>query len=188
MVLMHDESLKRTTNWSQLQGKNGLPSSDKIKDWTYQQLQQLSLTHNGQITPYKIPTAYEALSFFGGRTQVHFDCKVASIDKYSDVYLLAEELGVKESLIYYYGIDVMNAWVDLNPNDTKCKETVDRVAGYLSLSGHGLRKRKFELIAEYGDNAAGWTQQYEAGYKMVFTDKIYDLCRYVAQNQESLLP
>lgn len=188
MVLIHDESLKRTTNWSELRGTNGLPSSEKIQDWTYEQLQQLNLTHNGKVTPYKIPTAYEALSFFGGRTQVHFDCKVASIDKYSDVYLLAEELDAKGSFIYYYGIDVMKGWVALDPDDTAFKETVDQVEGYLALPDHGLRKRKFDLIAQYGDNSAGWTQQYDTGYKMVFTDKIYDLCRYIAQNQEPIAP
>ena len=186
MVLMHDESLNRTTNWGEMRGKNGLPSSDKVQDWTYEQLQQLSLKHNGKVTQYKIPTAYEALSLFGGRTQVHFDCKIASIDKYSDVYLLAEELDAKECLIYYYGIDVMKSWVALNSGDTAFKETVDKVEGYLTLPGHGLRKRNFDLISKYGDNAEGWIKQYDSGCKMVFTDKIYDLCRYLAQNQEPI--
>lgn len=187
MVLMHDESLKRTTNWNELQGKNGLPSSDKIQDWTYEQLMQLNLKHNDTVTQYKIPTAYEALSLFDGHTQVHFDCKIDSIDKYTDVYLLAEELGTKECFIYYYGIDTMKEWISYNPNDTAFKETIDKIEGYLSLPDHGLRRRKFELIEQYGDHSVGWMQQYDSGYKMVFTDKIYDLCRYIAQNQEPIV-
>ena len=183
MVLLHDEHLKRATNWSDMQGKNGLPTSEKISDWTYEQLQQLNLKHNGKVTEYKIPTVYEAVSLFDGRTQIHFDCKDESIDKYSDVYLLAEELGVKECFIYYYGMDTMKQWVSYNPEDTEFKEIVDRVNGYLELPDHVLRKRKFELIAMYGDHIDGWNKQYSLGYKMVFTDKIYDLCRYVAENQ-----
>ncbi len=188
LVLMHDESLRRTTNWSQMQGKNGLPTSDKVQDWTYEQLQQLSLKHNDTVTQYRIPTAYEALSFFDGRTQVHFDCKIDSIEKNSDIYLLAEELGIKECFLYYYGLDTMKTWVTFDPEDTEFKETVEKVEGYLALPGHTLRRRKYDLVDQYGDTAAGWVKQYEAGYKMVFTNKIYDLCRYVAQNQAPTTP
>ena len=188
MVLMHDESLKRTTNWSQMQGKNGLPTSDKIQDWTYEQLQQLSLKHNDTVTQYKIPTAYEALSLFDRCTQVHFDCKIDSIEKNADVYLLARELGVKECFLYYYGVDTMKTWVTLDPEDAEFRETVEKLEGYLSLPGHALRRRKYDLVDQYGDTAEGWCKQYDAGYKMVFTNKIYDLSRYLAQNQEPLAP
>lgn len=186
MVLLHDEHLKRATNWNEMRGKNGLPTSEKVSDWTYEQLLQLNLMHNGNVTEYKIATVYEAVSLFDGRTQIHFDCKDESIDKNSDVYLLAEELGVKECFIYYYGIDTMKEWVSYNPEDTEFEKIVNRVSGYLELPNHALRNRKFELIAMYGDHAEGWHKQYSLGYKMVFTDKIYDFCRYVAKNQSPI--
>ena len=103
-----------------------------------------------------------------------------------DVYLLAEELDVKECFIYYYGIDTMKQWADLSADDTEFKATVDKVEEFLSRPDHVLRKRKFELIAQYGDSSEGWIKQYDTGYKMIFTDKIYDLCRYIAQNQEPI--
>ena len=186
MVLMHDESLERTTNWGMMQGKNGLPTSAKVQDWTYEQLLQLNLKHNDSVTQYKIPTAYEVVSLFGGRTQIHFDSKIASIDKYSDVYLLAEEVDAKECFIYYYGIETMKRWASSNPEDTEFAEIIARVDGYLARPNHGLRKRNFDLIAQYGDNEEGWIKQYESGCKMVFTDKIYDLCYYIAQSQEPI--
>jgi len=66
LVLMHDETLSRMTDWEQKKGKNGLPTSNNISDWTYEQLQQLNLKESGGgakavVTPFKIPTFVEAL-------------------------------------------------------------------------------------------------------------------------------
>ena len=47
MVLMHDETLIRTTDWRQKCGKNGLPLSPNIEDWTYEQLRELRLLYAG---------------------------------------------------------------------------------------------------------------------------------------------
>ena len=65
-VVRHDEDLTRNTNFSSMAGKDGLPASNLIGDWTYAQLQQLNLTMNdGTVTDYKIPTLYEALLLAG---------------------------------------------------------------------------------------------------------------------------
>ena len=70
LVLMHDETLKRTTNWSEVNGKvvNGiqLPTSNKLSDWTYAQVQQLYLKeeHGGDkaiVTPFRVPSLVDAL-------------------------------------------------------------------------------------------------------------------------------
>ncbi len=70
LVLMHDDTLNRMTNYLTLRGQvvNGiqLPSSNAIIDWTYEQLQQLNLKEAAggnlaKVTPFKIPTLAEAL-------------------------------------------------------------------------------------------------------------------------------
>lgn len=183
MVLMHDATLKRTTDWSEKAGKNGLPSSANVADWTYEQLLELRLLYNGKATEYKIPTMYEAATLFVGRAQIHFDCKVDTIDKFTDVYLLAEETGSKESFFYYYGLDTMQRWLSKNTEDTEFKAFIAKVRGYLIKSGHALRRRNAELITKYGDHAEGWHKQYADGRKMVFTNKIYDFCRYISTNE-----
>ncbi len=183
MVLMHDASLKRTTDWSSKKGQNGLPVSDKVADWTYEQLLELRLLYNGQATDYKIPTMYEAALLFAGRAQIHFDCKVDTIDKNSDVFLLAEKTGSKESFFYYYGFDTMQNWLAQNKSDAEFDQFVKKIRSYLKKSGHALRKRNYDLIAKYGDHAEGWKSQYAEGRKMVFTNKIYDFCRYISENE-----
>jgi len=187
MVLMHDASLKRTTNWNSKKGMNGLPSSDQISDWTYEQLRELRLLHNGKATDCLIPTVYEAVMLFRGRAQIHFDCKVSeNIQKNSDVYHLAEATGTKESFLYYYGIDTLAMWQSYNRDDAEFTEFIKKIRSYLNMSGHAFRKRNFDMIEKHGDHADGWQKAWDEGYKMTFTNKIYDLCRYISEKQQPI--
>ncbi len=186
MVLMHDATLKRTTDWNAKAGKNGLPSSENIEDWTYEQLLELNLLFDGKPTEYKIPTMYEAALLFVGRAQIHFDCKIETIDKNTDVYLLAEATGSKECFIYYYGLETMQTWLSYNKEDTEFRNFVTKMRGYLLKTGHALRRRLYDLVVQYGDIPEGWHKQYADGRKMVFTNKIYDFCRYISENQEPI--
>ncbi len=66
LVLMHDNTLTRTTNVADFMGKSGYPNSANVSDWTYEQLQALNLKEGGggssaKLTPFKIPTLEEAL-------------------------------------------------------------------------------------------------------------------------------
>ena len=90
-----DGGPRRRHDWNSKKGMNGLPSSDQVSDWTFEELCQLRLLYNGKATEYRIPTMYEAALLFAGTgSQIHFDCKVSdNINKNSDVYLLAEATG-----------------------------------------------------------------------------------------------
>jgi hypothetical protein len=185
MVLMHDATLKRTTDWQGKAGKNGLPSSANIEDWTYEQLQELSLLHNGGRTKYKIPTFYEACLLFVGRGFIHYDNKVGDlIDKNSDLYLLAAETGSKQCFAYNYGSDTMMDWLVKDTSDTEFKNFCIKFKNYSSMTGHKLRKRNFDMIEKHGDYIDGWKKAWNEGYTMTFTNKIYDFSKYLAANYE----
>ncbi len=79
-VLLHDATLTRTTNFEEMAGKNGLPKSANVADWTYEQLMQLNLkTGTGgasaKLTPYKIPTLDEAFKVCANRIFIRLDVK-----------------------------------------------------------------------------------------------------------------
>lgn len=187
MVLMHDETLKRTTDWQYQKGKNGLPTSDRVEDWTYEQLRELHLVYRGKLTYYRIPTAYEAVLLCADRVQIHFDCKVSDrIDRNTDVYLLAEETGTKNCFLFCFGNNTMRTWLSKDDSDTEFKAFVKKSTSYLLKREHALRKSKFDLLAKYGDHPNGWKNAWNEGYKAVFTDKIYDFCRYAAENEVPL--
>lgn len=82
-VLMHDDTLTRTTNVISLIGKENLPFSFKISDWTYEELQKLNLVMGKEETPYKIPTLEEALRVCKERAFVLLD--KPEVWRYSDV-------------------------------------------------------------------------------------------------------
>lgn len=187
MVLMHDETLTRTTDWSRKCGKNGLPKSPNIEDWTYEQLRELRLIHNGKPTDLMIPTLYEAAILFSERSQIHFDCKVSDkIDRDTDVYPLAEATGSKSSFFYSFGLDMMIRWLSYDSGDTDFRAFVKKATVYLAQSGHSLRKSKFALLEQYGDDPNGWKAAYNDGYKTVYTDNILLFCRFSASKQEPI--
>ncbi|MBQ8817910.1 MAG: glycerophosphodiester phosphodiesterase family protein [Clostridia bacterium] len=75
-VLMHDDTLTRTTNFSVMKGKtvNGiiLPTSEDVSEWTLTELRCLRLKEgtggaNAAVTEYLIPTLEEAVIVANGR-------------------------------------------------------------------------------------------------------------------------
>lgn len=79
-VLLHDATLTRTTDFAEKAGKNGLPESPNLTDWTYEQLQQLNLKmgqggDGAAVTPYKIPTLDEAIKVCANRIFIRLDVK-----------------------------------------------------------------------------------------------------------------
>ncbi len=80
LVLLHDATLTRTTNVADMAGKNGLPKSHNVSDWTYEQLMQLNLKektggNSAKVTPYKIPTLEEAIKVSANRIYIRLDVK-----------------------------------------------------------------------------------------------------------------
>ena len=186
MVLMHDASLKRTTDWQTKAGKNGLPSSANVEDWTYEQLRELRLLYNGKRTDCIIPTFYEACLLFVGRGFIHYDNKVGDlIVKNSDLYLLAEETGSKACFAYNYGASTMMDWLAKDTSDTAFRDFCIKFKEYAT--GRSLRKRNFDMIEKHGDHVDGWKAAWNEGYKMTFTNMIYDFSRYLAKNAEPFI-
>ncbi len=107
VVLMHDETLKRTTDWEEKAGKNGLPSSGNIWDWSFEELRQLRLTMNdGTKTDYLIPTFEEALVICNGRTTIRLDKPdVWNWDR--DVYPLVQKTGAWQACILNYHFNLV---------------------------------------------------------------------------------
>jgi len=65
VVLMHDETLERTTN-----------GRGKVSDYTYAELKKLRLKDvEGNVTTYKIPTLKEVMDWSAGKTVLNLDRK-----------------------------------------------------------------------------------------------------------------
>lgn len=94
VVLLHDTTLERLTDWSDKAGKNGLPTSNRLIDWSYEELKELRLRKNsdlfktdGEMTPYIIPTFEEVLTVCRDRVTMRLD-KLDAWDWDADIYPL----------------------------------------------------------------------------------------------------
>ena len=116
IILMHYDTLYQSTDWEDKHGKNGLPDSDKIEDWTYEQLQQLNLKA-GQvfssncsegdepITEYKIPLLEEVLKVCNKKVFFVMD-KMKPYEEWEAVYALMQETGCFEAFAFAYDFPI----------------------------------------------------------------------------------
>ncbi len=99
VVLLHNDTLTATTDWSDKAGENGLPESPNVSDWSYEELCQLRLlTYDGKVTDYQIPTFKEALQVCKGRTTLRLD-KIGKADWEPYVYPVIQETGAWSTCI-----------------------------------------------------------------------------------------
>lgn len=146
IVLMHDETLDRTTDWAKKAGKNGLPSSNEISDWTLEELRQLRVrpVAGKQDGEYLIPTFEEALQVCVGRTTIRLD-KMGEWDWEKDVYPLVKKYAAYETCL-------------INHNHS-LEQQLNIVAQSQKDSG-GVTPPVLHKI--YGDEANGWPAQMKA--------------------------
>jgi glycerophosphoryl diester phosphodiesterase len=74
LVIMHDATVDRTTN-----------GTGKISDLTFEEIRQLRLKYNGQLTGEKVPTLEEALNMTKGKILVDLDIKTDHVEQIINV-------------------------------------------------------------------------------------------------------
>ncbi len=93
-VVMHDETLERTTNLLMLRQQNvpGLPTSNSVSDWTLAQLRRLRLLSpdGSEVTDYVIPTLEDVIMICKDRVFITLD-KANVFDWHQDILPLLEK-------------------------------------------------------------------------------------------------
>ncbi len=111
LIIFHDETLTRMTNFSEMAGKNGLPTSANVSDWTYEQLMQLNLKASkggsgAAVTPYKIATLEEVIKVCANRIFIYLDAKTPADsdipywDFEQDIWPLMEKYESYSNVVY----------------------------------------------------------------------------------------
>lgn len=85
-IVLHDDSLDRTTN-----GTGSVGAS------TLAEIRKLRLVHNGKVTDCQVPTLEEALLAIKGRIMVNLDIKTGPI---REMVELCQRLGVIDQVIF----------------------------------------------------------------------------------------
>ncbi|NML38654.1 glycerophosphodiester phosphodiesterase family protein [Chitinophaga sp. G-6-1-13] len=90
LVLMHDKTITRTT------GKKG-----KVSSYTYAELQQFPLLHNGQPTTERIPTFKEALLLAKGHIIIDIDFKADSQEAARQTCAEIKSTGTTKQVLFF---------------------------------------------------------------------------------------
>ncbi len=102
MIIMHDASLLRTTDWAEKKGQNGLPSSPMICDWTYEQLRCLRLKgKDGFPCESHIPCLEDLIRACKNRAFITLD-KDKNFDWEQDIQPLIEKHEAFETILVPY--------------------------------------------------------------------------------------
>ena len=192
-VSYHDESLATNTDWEMKAGKNGLPESKFIQDWTFAELKQLRFVKNGVVTDYRIPSFYEALAFAGGKFMLSIDDKTqVNLDVDEDLFPIGRDANGLEALYRSAGEQKAKEWMD-RPGvsaryieNTKFFLACTKTNTY-SISGASAYYNSsffndppfngdYESQAETPDNA--WKKLIAQGKRCIGTNMIVAMCNY----------
>ena len=161
-ILLHDATLTRTTNFEEMAGKNGLPTSANVADWTYEQLMQLNLKtgtggSSAKITPYKIPTLDEAFKVCANRIFIRLDVKGPTDDTpfwnfEKDIWPLMEKYQSYSNVIYTW-----HSWFKANSyslTDTyrEKAETLSGKAGIVFIGDQNTLANNNKIIRAHDFN------------------------------------
>ncbi len=200
LVLMHDTSLTRTTNVLQMKGKNGLPDSEDVSDWTFMQLRQLSLLDTDQnITEYKIPSYYEVLLALRGRCFLMIDQKTAGYAA-EDILEIEAAVGALECSIYSMFVSgssgpaqgnswsYMTEYSEAHPELLSFAETIQKLNTYMNLPGHTIRSRGWIEKATTNPSAES-PELYEKafrekGIRLLYCNNMPAMSQHIAENYQ----
>lgn len=107
LILMHDDSVTRTTNVTALRqaGEPDLPDSDEIGCWTLAQIQKLRLVMpDGTVTACTVPTLRAVIRAAVGRVFVTLDKEWCF--RWEDVYAIIREENAFRTVLIPYGYDL----------------------------------------------------------------------------------
>ncbi len=86
-VLMHDDTVDRTTN-----------GSGEVAKFKLNELKELYLLHQGEVTNHRVPTLEEALRAAKGKIIFDLDLKTTQVEK---IIAVVEETGSHESVVFF---------------------------------------------------------------------------------------
>lgn len=105
LVLLHDETLDRTTT-----------GSGFLKDFTFDEIQKLQLvTNNLDTIDHKIPTFKEVLKWSKGKNKLAIDAKLGT-DRKKIAKIVLESGVLKNCFIICYSLEDAQLYLSMNPN------------------------------------------------------------------------
>ncbi len=200
LVLSHDGVLGTYTNVKEMKGKNGLPDSEAICDWTYAQLQQLSLLDRSRkVSDCKLPSFYEVLLALRGRCFAMVDQKDIGSFTAEDLLEIETRTDALEVSIYSMFLQsasgpaqgdswsYLSGYAKEHPELERFCAFIEKLDSYMAMDGHQIRKRGWpgggpSKIPDF-ESAELYEKAYsERGMNLQYANHIPRMTQYIAEN------
>jgi len=205
-VVLHDEKLNRLTDFGSKAGKDGLPASEYVGDWTYEQLRELNmLMSDGSLTDYKVPTLYECLYLAGQYdTMLTLDEKadetatpVFAATETSclldDMQSIAVQTDTLDNLLYYYRywkkVGSRDYFMNVEGGSDKYYEMVEfwfdcEEDGALNKVWSFWGDSRYKSWGQGGgyEKDSFWKTWFDEGIRTMWSNKAVDHAMYIAEN------
>lgn len=204
-VVLHDEKLHRLTDFGAKAGKNGLPASEYVGDWTYEQLRQLNLLmSDGSLTEYKIATLYECLYLAGqydtmltldekaDETSMPVFAATESTCMLDDMQTIAVQTDTLDNLLYYYRywkkVGSREYFMNVEGCSDKYYEMVEfwfdsEEDGALNTVWSFWSDNRYKSWGQGGgyEKDTFWKTWFDEGVRTMWSNKAVDYAMYIAQ-------
>lgn len=179
LILMLDSKLDRTTNWPRLRKEPhpGLPDSDYVRDWTYEQLCHLRLRdRSGRETDCRIPTAAQAIRLCAGRILILFD----HVNDTRLILPLVEQYDREPLCTKTWHWNIGDLWVLSTFDPLNSALIKQRFETMPHIREHRVEG---ETLCDSYDAPAYWEQMVAMGYNLILSNHPLDLVQFVARTQ-----
>lgn len=140
-IVLHDDTLTRTTNVQSLRAKGtpGIPDSDAPQDWTLDQIRRLRLLTNDtqELTNYVVPTLEDVIMLCNNRCFITLD-KDYRFDWYQDLVPILEKHNAWRTVMLPYSYTYSKPMARI---DVMMKEIKEASGGYTS----ALMTRSYDI-------------------------------------------
>ncbi len=196
-VVLPAKNLYDGTNFKELKGQDGLPTSQGVKLWSYEQLQKLVLKNaDGTDSEERIATLAEIAEAVDGKCFIYIkNASDFSENGYEDIYNAAKESGNYSSFLLSPGANAIAEWAKTHKDDAKLADEMTTVNRFYHQTGYFNERTAFDPT-KYGsdrdwvktsDDAEGWSKAYAAGYSLLITSEPQAFGAWVSENYASAL-
>ena len=147
IVLMHDPSLSRSTNLTQLReaGETWMPESDEIRDWTLEQIKGLRLMFRGEVTPYQVPTFRDLLTIAKDRVFLTLDH--TDFFDWEVVYSMIRQMRAYRTVLIPFNYPLERVWQIQCRTRRETGYNLPFFAGVVIDGSYERTKRLYETVA-----------------------------------------
>ncbi len=193
LIALPSVDLFDSTNYSEMKGKDGLPSQTVPKVWTYEEIQKLVLkNYDGTNSEEKVAKLEDVLKLCAGKCLVYIEDTEKTFEEMGeDIYNAAKAANAYTSFLITPAR--IAAWAEAHNDDAALTEAMKTVSKfYYQMDYFSVRtpvdptkSDKDSGWERVKDDAEGWAKAYKAEKSLLITNDIEGYSEWVSKTFKS---